>query len=164
MRVVPTDDLQGPLGAEWAKALGARRVFVLDDREVYGRGLALEFKNHCDAIGIEVVGEDSVDAKSLEFRPLMTAIKGKNPDLIYFGGTTQSKGGQIAKDMVAVGLDAKLMVPDGCIGIGVHRIGRLETCSTTAAGRVTFGGLPSEAFVPPDKKDYPSDRAVRRGS
>ncbi len=155
VRVIPTDDLQGPLGADWAKALGVRRVFVLDDREVYGRGLALEFKNHCDEIGVEVVGEDSVDAKSLEFRPLMTAIKGKNPDLVYFGGTTQSKAGQIAKDMVAVGLDAKLMVPDGC----------MESAFIESAGAdvlndrcyVTFGGLPSEAFVPPDKKDYPSD-------
>ena len=45
----------------------------------------------------------------------MTSIKALNPDLIYFGGTTQSKGGQIAKDMVAVGLNAKLMVPDGCM-------------------------------------------------
>jgi branched-chain amino acid transport system substrate-binding protein len=154
VRVVPTDDLQGPLGADWAKALGVRRVFVLDDREVYGRGIATEFKNRCDEIGIEVVGEDSVDAKSLEFRPLMTAVKGKNPDLVYFGGTTQSKAGQIAKDMTAVGLNAKLMVPDGC----------MESAFIESAGAdvlngrcyVTFGGLPSEAFVPPDQKDYKS--------
>ena len=78
-------------------------------------GLALLFIEHCEEIGIEVVGQDSVDSRSLEFRPLMTAIKAKKPDLIYFGGTTQSKGGQIAKDMVAVGMNAKLMVPDGCM-------------------------------------------------
>jgi branched-chain amino acid transport system substrate-binding protein len=152
VRVCPTDDLQGPLGAEWAKEMGVKRVFVLDDHEVYGRGLAILFAEHCEEIGIEVVGQDSVDSRSLEFRPLMTAIKAKNPDLIYFGGTTQSKGGQIAKDMVAVGMNAKLMVPDGC----------MESAFIESAGAknlndrcfVTFGGLPSEAFVEKDDPDF----------
>ena len=45
----------------------------------------------------------------------MTTIKAERPDLVYFGGTTQSKGGQIAKDMMAVGLGCSLMVPDGCM-------------------------------------------------
>ncbi len=144
VRVCPTDDVQGPLGAEWAKQMGVKRVFVLDDHEVYGRGLALLFAEHCEKIGIEVVGQDSVDSRSLEFRPLMTSIKALNPDLIYFGGTTQSKGGQIAKDIVAVGLNAKLMVPDGC----------MEQAFIESAGArnlndrcfVTFGGIPAEAF------------------
>ena len=144
VRVCPTDDVQGPLGAEWAKEMGVKRVFVLDDHEVYGRGLALLFIEHCEEIGIEVVGQDSVDSRSLEFRPLMTAIKAKKPDLIYFGGTTQSKGGQIAKDMVAVGINAKLMVPDGC----------MESAFIESAGAknlndrcfVTFGGIPAQAF------------------
>ncbi len=64
--------------------------------------------------------------------------------MIYFGGTTQTKGGQIAKDMVAAGSTAKLMVPDGC----------MEQAFIAAAGAenlndrcfVTFGGLPPEAF------------------
>ncbi len=149
-RVVPTDDLQGSLGADWAKEMGVKRVFVLDDHEMYGRGLAKIFMDRCEEIGIEVLGSDSVDAKSLEFRPLMTAIKAKQPDLIYFGGTTQSKGGQIAKDMVAVGLDAKLMVPDGCV----------EDAFITSAGAenlndrcfLTFGGLPNEALEEADAK------------
>ncbi len=144
VRVVPTDDVQGPLGAEWAKQMGMKRVFVLDDNEVYGRGLAKLFADHCDEIGLEVVGQDSIDAKALEFRSLMTKIKSKDPDLIYFGGTTQTKGGQIAKDMVAVGLRAKLMAPDGC----------METAFIEAAGPenvndrcfITFGGIPAEAF------------------
>jgi branched-chain amino acid transport system substrate-binding protein len=144
VRVVPTDDVQGPLGAEWAKEMGMKRVFVLDDNEVYGRGLAKLFEDHCDEIGLEVVGHDSIDAKALEFRSLMTKIKSRDPDLVYFGGTTQTKGGQIAKDMLAVGLRAKLMAPDGC----------METAFIEAAGPenvndrcyITFGGIPAEAF------------------
>lgn len=143
-RVCPTDDVQGPLGAEWAKQMGVKKVFVLDDNEVYGRGLAKLFSDHCDEIGLEVVGQDSIDAKALEFRSLMTRIKSKNPDLIYFGGTTQTKGGQIAKDMVAVGLNAKLMVPDGCMETAFIEAAGPENVNDRAF--ITFGGLPAEAF------------------
>jgi branched-chain amino acid transport system substrate-binding protein len=158
-RVCPTDDIQGPLGAEWAKEMGIKRVFVLDDNEVYGRGLAKLFEDHCDEIGVEIVGHDSIDAKALEFRSLMTKIKSKNPDLVYFGGTTQTKGGQIAKDMVAVGLSAKLMVPDGC----------METAFIEAAGPenvndrcfITFGGLPAEAFENADAAFIAKNKAAK---
>jgi branched-chain amino acid transport system substrate-binding protein len=77
----------------------------------------------------------------------MTSIKATAPDLIYFGGSTQTKGGQIAKDMVAAGLECKLMVPDACY----------EDAFIAAAGAsnlndrcyVTFGGLPAEELRGP---------------
>lgn len=139
-RVVPTDDLQGPLGAEWAYQLGVRRVYILDDTEVYGRGIAMLFDQRSRELGMNVLGHESIDAKAQEFKSLMTAIKALRPDLVYFGGTTQSKGGQIAKDMLAVGLKCKLMVPDAC----------MEESFIRSAGRdnlndrcyVTFAGLP----------------------
>jgi branched-chain amino acid transport system substrate-binding protein len=143
-RVVPTDDLQGPLGADWAKQMGMKRIFVLDDQEVYGQGIAQLFAQRCDDIGLEVVGYDSVDSHELEFRSLMTRIKALNPDLVYFGGTTETKGGQIAKDMVAAGLNAKLMVPDGCMEIGFIESAGADNLNDRCY--VTFGGLPSEAF------------------
>ncbi len=144
-RLVPTDDLQGPLGAQWARELGVRRVYVLDDNEVYGKGIAKLFIEECQNLGIEVLGHESIDVKAQEFKPLMTTIKGLHPDLVYFGGTTQSKGGQIAKDMVAAGLDCKLMVPDACY----------EEAFITSAGAenlndrcyVTFGGLPADQLT-----------------
>jgi len=76
----------------------------------------------------------------LEFSSLMTKIKGYNPDVIYFGGTTQSKGGQLAKDMVAAGLNCKMIVPDGC-----YEEAFIESAgASNVNGRVlvTFGGLP----------------------
>jgi branched-chain amino acid transport system substrate-binding protein len=113
-RVVPTDDLQGTLGAKWAHEMGIKRVYVLDDNEVYGKGIARLFAAACEDLGIEVVGRESIDVDAQDFKSLMTKIRGTQPDLIYFGGTTQSKGGQIAKDMVAAGLNCKIMVPDAC--------------------------------------------------
>ena len=149
LRMVPTDDLQGPLGAAWAKELGVKRVYVLDDNEVYGKGIATLFIEACQDLGIEVLGHESIDAKAQEFKPLMATIRGERPDMIYFGGTTQSKGGQIAKDMVAAGLDCKLMVPDACY----------EEAFIESAGEdnlndrcyVTFGGLPPEELTGPGK-------------
>lgn len=137
-RVVPADDLQGGLSAEWAKAMGVKKVYILDDNEVYGRGIANLFHDRCQELEIEVLGHDSIDAKSVEFKSLMTTIKAKNPDLVYFGGTTQSKGGQIAKDLVDAGSDAKLMVPDGCYENAFIESAGAENLN----GRcfVTFGG------------------------
>jgi branched-chain amino acid transport system substrate-binding protein len=159
LRLVPTDDLQGPLGAAWAKEMGVRRVYVLDDNEVYGKGIANLFIDACQDLGIEVLGHESIDVKAQEFKPLMATIKGLDPDLIYFGGTTQSKGGQIAKDMVAAGLDCKLMVPDACYEEAFIQSAGAENVNDRVF--VTFGGLPPEeltgqgkVFVDNYKKRY----------
>ena len=138
----PTDDLQGPLGAAWAKEMGVKRVYVLDDNEVYGKGIATLFIEACQDLGIEVLGHESIDSKAQEFKPLMATIKGEKPDLVYFGGTTQSKGGQIAKDMVAAGLDCKLMVPDACYEEAFIQSAGAENVNDRCY--VTFGGLPPE--------------------
>lgn len=149
-RVVPTDDLQGPLGAEWARELGAKRVYVLDDTEVYGRGIATLFAQRCREIGVAVLGHESIDAKTPEFKSLMTTIKSLRPDLVYFGGTTQTKAGQLAKDMTAVGLTCKLMVPDACMEAAFLRSAGAENLN----GRcyVTFGGLPPQHLTGPGRR------------
>jgi branched-chain amino acid transport system substrate-binding protein len=144
-RVVPADDIQGRVGAEWMKAMGAKTVYVLDDRQVYGKGIADVVVATADEIGLKVVGREGIDSKAQEYKSLMTKIKAANPDFVYFGGTTQSNAGQIAKDLVAVGLSAKLMVPDGCF----------ENAFIAAAGPenvngrvfITFGGVPPEKLV-----------------
>lgn len=158
-RVCPADDTQGPLAADFAKdELKAKTVFVLDDKELYGQGLSTLFRNRCKEIGIEVVGYESINTKQNEFRSLMAIVKSKNPEAVYFGGTTQSKGGQIAKDMRDAGVTCPLIVPDGCY----------EKVFITSAGEenlkncyVTLGGLdasllkgPGAEFVKKYKEKY----------
>lgn len=146
-RVVPTDDLQGSLGAEWAQDLGVKRVYILDDNETYGQGVANLFDDHARKIGLEVLGHESIDLKAAEFSALMTKIKTKAPDMIYFGGTTQTKAGQVLKDMVKAGMDkCKFMAPDGC-----HE----ETMITQTGADIlvpgrffaTFGGLTADRLA-----------------
>lgn len=149
-RVVPADDLQGPLSAQWAKEMGVKKVYVLDDNEVYGKGIANLFVAACEELGIEVLGQESIDTKAQEFKSLMTKIRGLSPDMVYFGGSTQNKGGQVAKDMVAAGLNCKIMVPDAC-----YEEAFIESAgSENVDGRcfVTFGGMPPEELTGPGKE------------
>jgi branched-chain amino acid transport system substrate-binding protein len=143
-RVVPTDDVQALVGATFAKdELKAKTVYILDDTQVYGKGIADLFEKVCKDVGLEVLGHDSINEKQQEFTGLMTRIRGlnggKGPDVLYFGGTTQTKGGQIAKDMVNVGLKCPLIAPDGCYEQAFIDSAGPETVN----GRcyVTFGGL-----------------------
>jgi len=146
VRVVPTDDVQADYSVYWAKDLGMKRIFILDDNSMYGKGIADRFNVTAKQIGLTVIDQQSIDPKQQEFTPLMQAIKLKNPDMIYFGGTSQTKGGQLCKDMVSVGLKIPMMGPDGC----------MEEAFITSAGDstfkdmtfyVTFGGMPVEKLT-----------------
>ena len=161
-RVVPADDIQGVVSAEWAKKLGLTKVFILDDREVYGKGIADLFHLRAEEIGLKVLGHEGIDSQAQEFKALMTKIKAATPDLVYFGGTTQTKAGQVAKDMIAVGLKCKVMVPDGCFEDAFISSAGAENLNDRAL--ITFGGLPPEklkgkgaAFVATYKAKYGKD-------
>ena len=80
----------------------------------------------------------------------MTSIKSLKPDLIYYGGTTQTKGGQICKDMVAAGLKCKLMVPDGCMEDAFIEAAGAENANDRVY--VTFGGVLPENQTGKGKK------------
>jgi len=161
LRVVPTDDRQGEVAAAWAKEMGVKKVYLLDDSEVYGRGIAIMFKEACRDQGIQVLAHESIDPQAQEFRSLMAKIKAAGPELVYFGGTTQTKGGQIAKDMVAAGIAAKLMVPDGC-----YEQAFLEAAgSENLNGRcfLTFGGVPPEQLAGKGK-EFVDQYTAKHGS
>ncbi len=161
-RVVPADDIQGVVGARWASDLGAKKVFIIHDRELYGKGIAEMFRKAAPKHGLEIVGFEGIDPKASNYKSLVVKIRQQNPELVYFGGTSQSNAGQLAKDIVAGGLNVKLMVPDGCF----------ESSFIESAGKenlegrtyLTFGGLPPDQltgkgreFFEKYKKTYQSD-------
>jgi branched-chain amino acid transport system substrate-binding protein len=144
-RVVPADDIQGRVAAEWMKQLGGTSVYVLDDRGVYGKGVADVFNATAEQIGLKVLGREGIDPKAQEYKSLMAKIRQKNPDWIYFGGTTQTNAGQIAKDMVVGGLRSKIMLPDGCFEDALISAAGAENVNGRAF--ITFGGLPPEKLT-----------------
>ena len=115
MRVVARDAFQGAFGAKWAAKLGAKNIYILDDTEVYGKGVADQFEANLAANGLTSVGRDGIDGKAADYKALATKIKDANPDLIYFGGITQNGAGQLLKDIRAAGITAPFMGPDGIL-------------------------------------------------
>ncbi len=141
-RVVPADDLQGAVGANWAKELGATKVYVLDDTELYGHGIAVVFANTAQKIGLTVAaGPEGIDTKATDYRALATKIRDTGADMVYFGGITQNNAGKLWKDIKSVAPNMKMMGPDG-----IFEQAFLDDAGDAAEGTyITFGG------VPPDK-------------
>ncbi|WP_028209432.1 branched-chain amino acid ABC transporter substrate-binding protein [Paraburkholderia mimosarum] len=112
-RVVATDAQQGPALADYAaKNLNVKTVAVVDDSTAYGQGLANEFEKTAKALGIKVLSHDATNDKAVDFRAILTKIKGENPDAIMYGGM-DATGGPFAKQARQLGLRAKVLSGDG---------------------------------------------------
>lgn len=104
-RVCTTDDFQGPAGADYAfKNLNKKAVFIVDDNETYGKGLADQFEKRFAADGGKVLGHEHLSSGQQDFKSLLTKAKATNPDLIYYGGVTTTGGGLLRKQMKDVGM------------------------------------------------------------
>ncbi|HEY4801928.1 MAG TPA: branched-chain amino acid ABC transporter substrate-binding protein [Paraburkholderia sp.] len=112
-RVVATDAQQGPALADYAaKSLNVKTVAVVDDSTAYGQGLANEFEKTAKALGMKVLSHDATNDKAVDFRAILTKIKGENPDAIMYGGM-DATGGPFAKQARQLGLRAKVLSGDG---------------------------------------------------
>jgi branched-chain amino acid transport system substrate-binding protein len=139
-RVVPADDLQGKAGAWWAQSLGVKKVYILDDKELYGKGLAGVFETSCKERGILVAGREGIDSKAPDYRAVVNKIRESGADLVYFGGVTQNGSGKIVKDLRDSGSSAFFMAPDAN-----KETAFLEAAGPAAEGAlITLGGLPPE--------------------
>src|SRR3970282_2479332 len=111
-RVCGRDDVQGVVGAEFAKTvLKAKTAYVVHDKTAYGQGVAEFFKADAEKKGIKILGFEGTEEKS-NFDPIITPIRAKNPDLIYFGGIYEQAGPSF-KAAREKGVKAKFMGPDG---------------------------------------------------
>ncbi|WP_254699884.1 branched-chain amino acid ABC transporter substrate-binding protein [Trinickia violacea] len=112
-RVVATDAQQGPALANYAaKVMKLKTVAVVDDSTSYGQGLANEFEKSAKALGLNVVSHDATNDKAVDFRAILTKIKGENPDAIMYGGM-DATGGPFAKQAKQLGMRAKILAGDG---------------------------------------------------
>jgi branched-chain amino acid transport system substrate-binding protein len=112
-RVVATDAQQGPTLADYAaKTLKVKTVAIVDDSTAYGQGLAVEFEKQAKANGITVLSHDASNDKAVDFRAILTKIKGEKPDVIMYGGL-DGTGGPFAKQAKQLGIPAKVLAGDG---------------------------------------------------
>ena len=111
-RVMANDIQQGKVLGEFAAKQGAKTVAIIDDRSAYGQGLADEFKKAAEASGLKVVATEYTNDKATDFKAILTKIKSKKPDLVFYGGM-DAQGGPLAKQMKELGLKAKFLGGDG---------------------------------------------------
>lgn len=136
-RVIPTDDLQGAVGALWAQELGADLVYVVDDGQPYGQGVAGLFVEKAREIGLEVIAE-SADVKTTDYDELATRIAKAQPDLIYFGGSATFGGPQLVLALRNQGIPIPFMGPEGMMTSEL-----LDQAGSAAEGvYLTFGIVP----------------------
>jgi branched-chain amino acid transport system substrate-binding protein len=112
-RVVPADHIQAAAQVAYQKGEGCTKLYVLNDKEVYGKGIADQVASIAKQQGLQVLGNDGIDTKAANFRTVATKIKSAGADCMFFGGITQNKGVQVFSDVHAANPDAKLFGPDG---------------------------------------------------
>ncbi len=116
-RVVADDvHLGGTLGRYAVKDLKGKSVAVIDDRTAYGQGVADEFEKAVKASGGKTVGREFTSDKATDFTAILTSLKAKKPDVVFFGGM-DAVAGPMLRQMKQLGIEAKFMGGDGiCTG------------------------------------------------
>jgi branched-chain amino acid transport system substrate-binding protein len=116
-RVAPADDYQGAALAEFMKGKGVTKLYVLNDKEAYGLGVANTTKKAAESVGIKVVGFEAWDPKAASYESLMKKIQSTGADGVFLGGLIDENGAQLIKDKVAVlgpnDGSVQLFAPDG---------------------------------------------------
>ena len=155
-RVVATDAQQGPTLADYAaKTLKVKTVAIVDDSTAYGQGLAVEFEKQAKANGITVLSHDASTDKAVDFRAILTKIKGEKPDAIMYGGL-DGTGGPFAKQAKQLGMTMKVLAGDGLCADDLAKLAGDAAdnviCSIAGAPLLKMSGGP--AFVERYKKRF----------
>jgi branched-chain amino acid transport system substrate-binding protein len=117
-RIVPKDTIQGAALATLMKEDGCTKVFMTNDKEVYGAGLANNIQAAADAQGLEIVANEPVDKGQPNYRSVAQAAAGDDADCFVYSGITANNAVQLYKDFAAALPDAKLYGPDGVAETG----------------------------------------------
>lgn len=159
-RVCATDDVQGPVAADYAfKDLGKKAAYVVDDSTPYGVGLADEWAKQFEANGGKVLGREKTSDKDTDFKALVSKIKSLNPDLVYYGGIYNS-GALLSKQLKEGGVSVPTMAGDGCFDPEWIKIAGAANAEGDMASNI---GLPLDSmpkgqdFLAASKEMFPGE-------
>ncbi|MGZ4353650.1 MAG: branched-chain amino acid ABC transporter substrate-binding protein [Gaiellaceae bacterium] len=144
VRIVAADDFQGAADGLLAKnVLKVKKIYILNDKEAYGLGVATNLKNALAKIGgIQVVGFEAWDPKASSYEALASKIKQKGADGVFLGGLICENGGKLIKDLRAgLGANVHIMAPDGFTPISADVQGAGAAANNMT---VSVAGLPNE--------------------
>lgn len=121
-RVVASDAKLGGTLAKYAiETLKAKNIAIIDDRTTYGQGVAAEFARGIKGPGVKIVAKEFTSATATDYTAILTSIRAKKPDLVFFGGM-DSVAGPMLRQLKALGIEARFMGGDG---ICTEALGRL---------------------------------------
>ncbi len=122
-RTVGRDDQQGPAVAAYiADELKAKKVAIADDATAYGEGLANEVEKTLKAAGVQIVAREKTNDKATDFKAILTKIKGKSPDAVFYGGM-DATGGPMIKQARELGIKAMFAFGDGACTSEMTKLG-----------------------------------------
>jgi branched-chain amino acid transport system substrate-binding protein len=101
-RVAPSDPNQAAVVAKFAEGKGVKSVYILNDKEAYGLGVAKNFQGAAKALGMEIKGFAAYDPKQPNFQATFTKIKATDPDAVFVGGLIDENSGQLINDKVSI--------------------------------------------------------------
>jgi branched-chain amino acid transport system substrate-binding protein len=145
-RVPPADDIQGAVGANFAKKLGYKKVYILNDQELYGKGIADVFEAEAKKIGLQVLGNEGIDYKQPDQKPILTKIRASGADLVYMGAVVETGAQTIIRQMKDLGMVAPKVSFMGPDGLFEEELLKAATCDAAMGVNmhITFASLPFE--------------------
>jgi branched-chain amino acid transport system substrate-binding protein len=164
-RVVADDvHLGGTLGKYAVTQLKGKSIAVIDDRTAYGQGVADEFEKGVKGAGGKTVAREFTNDKATDFTAILTSIKAKNPDVVFFGGM-DAVAGPMMRQMKQLGISAKFMGGDGiCSGelpkLAAGTMGDGQVVCAEAGGVEGEGKKSMETFYADFKKKFNTDVQV----
>jgi branched-chain amino acid transport system substrate-binding protein len=121
-RVVPADHIQAAAQVTYQKDEGCKKTYILNDKEVYGKGIADQVETIGKTQGLAIAGNDGIDTKAANFRTVAQKVRSSDADCMFFGGITQNKAVQLFGDINAANPTMKLFGPDGVADVFVTKI------------------------------------------
>ena len=140
-RVVAADDFQGAADATLAKQLKISKLFIINDKEAYGAGVATNVKNAAKKLGITVVKNVAYDPKATSYAALALQMKSSGAQAVFIGGLICENGGKLIKDIRANAPKLAILAPDGFTPVSAD----VQQSGGKAEGMyVSVAGLPND--------------------
>jgi branched-chain amino acid transport system substrate-binding protein len=156
-RVVTTDDVQGPFGADYAyDKLTKKSLAVIHDNKTYGKGLAEAFQKEFEKKGGKTAKATTIDPASKDFRSVVSDVKSANPDVLFYGGE-YPEAGPLRAQMKELGLNIPLIGGDGINDADYIKNGGQEGDYATNPGASTAKLDTAKQFVEDYNKVYEKD-------
>ncbi|WP_053227383.1 branched-chain amino acid ABC transporter substrate-binding protein [Solirubrobacter soli] len=152
-RIVPKDTIQGAALATLMKEDGCTKVQLLNDKEVYGAGLAKNIQSSAEAQGLTITSNEATDKNAANYRSLAQKAKTAGADCMVFSGITANNAAQIFKDFAAALPTAKLYGPDGVADSGFASPKEGIPADVAKRTKVTIATLSPDQY-PPEGQEF----------